>query len=92
MREIAGDAERLPDREEVRHALERVLASEGFVGSPRLQAFLAYIVEQELDGLGDAIKGKLIATDVYRKVLDENGGALNLVSVEARRLRRALDD
>lgn len=92
MREIAGDAERLPDREEVRHALERVLASEGFVGSPRLQAFLAYIVEQELDGLGDAIKGKIIATDVYRKVLDENGGALNLVSVEARRLRRALDD
>jgi len=92
LREIASYPERSPDHEEVRHALERVLASEGFVGSPRLQAFLTYIVEQELDGLGGAIKGKIIATDVYGKELDENGGSLNLVSVEARRLRRALGD
>jgi tetratricopeptide (TPR) repeat protein len=78
--------------EEIRQALERVLTSAEFAGSPRLQSFLRYIVEQELDGHGSSIKGKVIATDVYDKELDENGGALNLVRVEARRLRRGLED
>ncbi len=80
------------EAEEIRRTLERVLSSAEFAGSPRLQSFLRYIVEQELDGHGRSIKGKVIATDVYDKELDETGGALNLVRVEARRLRRALEN
>lgn len=80
------------EAEEISRALERVLSSAEFAGSPRLQSFLRYIVEQELDGHGRSIKGKAIATDVYEKELDETGGALNLVRVEARRLRRALEN
>ena len=86
----AGSQVAAPD--EVRAALARVLASEGFANSPRLQAFLTYIVEEDLSGRGSAIKGKIVATDVYGKELDEGGSALNLVRVEARRLRRGLDD
>jgi hypothetical protein len=89
MRDIPA---KLPPIEDVRDVLERILASEGFVNSPRLQGFLTYIVEEELAGRGNAIKGKIIATDVYEKELDENGSALNLVRVEARRLRRGLED
>lgn len=93
MTDVAEDLEaQIPTHEEVRAALGRVLASEGFVNSPRLKDFLTYIVEEALSGRGNDIKGKIVATDVYGKDLDEGGSALNLVRVEARRLRRGLDD
>ncbi|MFC3615491.1 hypothetical protein ACFORG_17175 [Lutimaribacter marinistellae] len=73
-------------------ALADVLKSEAFANSPRLQDFLTYIVEEQIAGRGHAIKGKTIATDVYQRDLDEAGNAQNLVRVEARRLRRLLDE
>ncbi len=73
----------------IKNALERVLVSSGFEGSPRLQEFLKYIVSETLAGRGADIRGKSVAVDVYGRKLEKDAG-LNLVSVEARRLRRLL--
>ena len=81
-----------PGASQVRKVLERVIRSTAFSSSPKLCAFLFYIVEEELAGRGRAIKGKSIATDVYLRQLDEAGSAQNLVRVEARRLRRVLEE
>ena len=73
----------------VRDALRRVLSSDEFQASPRLQQFLTYIVEETLAGRGSQIRGKAIAVEVYERRIDGTGGQ-NLVRVEARRLRRLL--
>ena len=69
-------------------ALARVVADESFEASPRLQAFLTYVVTETLNGRGDRIKGKTIAEDVYDRPGAEEDG--NLVRVDARRLRTYL--
>lgn len=73
----------------IRAALARVNESAGFSGSRRLQEFLSYVVGQTLEGRGADIRGKSIAVEVYGRRLEGDAG-LNLVRVEARRLRRLL--
>lgn len=87
----AGGGEQVPEAA-VRSALRAVLESDGFTASPRLQQFLSYVVEETLAERGGLIKGKTIAIDVYGRDLTDGGGAQNLVRVEARRLRRLLDE
>ena len=76
----------------MRSALAKVCGSEIFTASPRLQEFLRYVVEQALSGKSARIKGKTIAIDVYGRDLQSEPGSLNLVRVEARRLRRSLTE
>lgn len=78
--------------DEVREALERILVSPYFANSSRLSEFLRYIVEEQIDGRGELIKGKTIAVHVYKRELDPSGSAQNLVRVEAQRLRRSLEE
>ncbi|MEQ9695903.1 hypothetical protein [Shimia sp. SDUM112013] len=81
-----------PAKEQVREALAAVLASQIFATSPRLVEFLTFVVEETLAGHSAGINGKVIAIEVYQREIDEAGSAQNLVRVEARRLRRALDE
>lgn len=83
---------KLPPREELGAALQRVLASDAFAGAQRLQSFLAYVVEEALAGRGKAILGKTIAEDVYGRVATGDGDNENVVRVDAGRLRRRLSD
>ncbi|NOD62830.1 MULTISPECIES: hypothetical protein [unclassified Ruegeria] len=78
-----------PSPDLVREALERVVSSDEFQASPRLQQFLTYVVEEAIAGRGPQIRGKAIAVEVYERRIDGTGGQ-NLVRVEARRLRRLL--
>ena len=78
-----------PSPDLVREALERVVSSDEFQASPRLQQFLTYVVEEAIAGRGPQIRGKAIAVEVYGRRIDGSGGQ-NLVRVEARRLRRLL--
>ncbi|WP_171125555.1 MULTISPECIES: hypothetical protein [unclassified Ruegeria] len=78
-----------PSPDLVREALARVVSSEEFQASPRLQQFLTYVVEETIAGRGPQIRGKAIAVEVYGRRIDGSGGQ-NLVRVEARRLRRLL--
>ena len=80
-----------PSDDEMRDALARVVASDAFASAPRLQQFLSYVVEETIAGRGGAIVGKAIAVDVYGRRLEGDSGQ-NLVRVEARRLRRRLDE
>lgn len=79
-----------PSDAESREALARVIASDTFIASVRLQQFLSYVVEEALAGRDNAIRGKAIAAEVYNRDLDDFEAGQNLVHVEARRLRRHL--
>ncbi len=74
-----------------RAALGRLLADAHLDGSDRLQAFLTYIVEEELAGRGDQIRSKTIAQDVYDRDTSEGTDPENIVRVDARRLRQFLE-
>lgn len=76
---------------EVHAAVLRVSASKSFSASPRLQDFLRYVCSQSLDGKADSLRAKTIAYHVYQRDADDPTSA-NVVRVEARRLRRLLDD
>lgn len=76
---------------DVRSALERVLASADFVASPRLAAFLRFVVEATLDGRAEEIKGYTIAVEALGRPASFDPQADPIVRVEATRLRRALE-
>ncbi len=76
---------------EKRAALGRLLVDAHLDESDRLQAFLTYIVEEELAGRGDQIRSKTIAQDVYDRDTSEGTDPENIVRVDARRLRQFLE-
>ncbi len=80
----------LPDRQAVETALQSVLDSPDFSGAKRLCALLEYVVRESLDGRAELIRGKTIALDVYDRGMDQDDRGLNLVKVDAGRLRRRL--
>ncbi|MEO1748987.1 MAG: hypothetical protein AAFR27_10310, partial [Pseudomonadota bacterium] len=55
------------DADEIRAELERVLSSNTFARSERAKGMLRYIVEQDLSGKADLLKGFSIAQDVFGK-------------------------
>lgn len=75
----------------VRAALERVLASADFAASPRLTAFLRFVVESTLDGRAEALKGYTIAVEALGRPPSFDPQSDPIVRVEATRLRRALE-
>ncbi|WP_420411227.1 tetratricopeptide repeat protein [Roseibium sp.] len=80
------------DSNEILTALSQILASSSFSNAERLKSFLEYVVTESVHGRADAIKGKTIALDVYGRGVETEGGPENVVRVDARRLRRRLDD
>lgn len=81
----------MPHAEEVRAALERVLAWPAMVRSPQLGQFLRYIVDRTLQGEPQAIKAYAIAVDVLGRPADFDPQVDPIVRVQARRLRSMLD-
>jgi hypothetical protein len=76
--------------EEVRAALENVVASPEFRRSPQLVAFLRFLVESTLGGKDEHIKGYNIGVEVLRRGEDFDPTVDPIVRVEAARLRRTL--
>ncbi|WP_145975877.1 tetratricopeptide repeat protein [Ruegeria atlantica] len=87
-RELTLDPERHATR--VKYALDQVLASDIFGKAERLRNFLSYVVEEAIAGRSEAILGKTIAQDVYFKSFASDDGHINVVRVDAGRLRRKL--
>jgi adenylate cyclase len=77
--------------EDVRAQLERILASEDFSHSARLQSFLRYVVEETLAGHGDRIKAYAVATEAFGRAPAFDAQNDPIVRIEASRLRRALE-
>ncbi|WP_153771169.1 hypothetical protein [Labrenzia sp. CE80] len=86
------EASTLPDKASIDTTLDAICASDGFAAAQRLQDFLRYVVMETFEGRGAQIFGKTIAEDVYKRAPDKEGDSSNLVRVDARRLRRALED
>jgi hypothetical protein len=76
-----------PPADAVRAQLILILASQIFLRSDRLTAFLTYIVEQTLEGHGAALKEQVLAMEVYGKGADFGAAVDPIVRVDARRLR-----
>jgi hypothetical protein len=76
---------------EIRAALDRIVASLSFRGSPRLASFLRFVVEATLAGHADRIKGYSIAIGALGRSDTFDPQTNPIVRVEAGRLRRALE-
>ncbi len=79
-----------PSAAEVRIQRDRVVRSAGFRNSPRLSAFLQFVIEQELTGGRANIKAYTIAVEALGRGPDFDPQIDPIVRVEAGRLRRAL--
>lgn len=74
----------------VREALERLIASETFSRSDRARKLLRYLVERELAGEAERLKGFAIAVDVFGKDAEFDSATDAVVRVQAGRLRELL--
>ena len=79
-----------PEPDEIRRALEVVLASEMFRSSPQLGAFLRYVVEATLRGESERLKGYTIGVEALGRSERFDAQIDPIVRVEATRLRRTL--
>jgi adenylate cyclase len=80
-----------PSAAAVRAQVERMTASSVFRNSPQLATFLWFIVEAQLRGKGERLKGYTIGVEVLRRDTSFDPQVDPIVRVEATRLRRALE-
>ncbi|AEQ52225.1 adenylate cyclase [Pelagibacterium halotolerans] len=76
----------------VRQALDELLAWSAMARSPRLSAFLTYIVNAALSGNSGSVKAYSIAVDVFERSEDFDPQSDPIVRVQARRLRGLLEE
>ena len=72
--------------------LERISASDEFRKCPQLLRFLRFAVSEALSGRDGGSKERLIGIEVFGRPSDYDAGADPVVRVEARRLRRKLEE
>jgi len=85
------DSNRVTDPIAIEEQLHRILSNPEFDATARQKKFLRFIIQMFLDGRADEIKGYTVATDVFGRKTDFDPSTDPIVSVEARRLRRALE-
>jgi hypothetical protein len=82
--------EATPPRNLVMQELESILASALFRTSRQCQRFLRYIVEQTLDGHGDALRERVIGMAVFDRPADYDPGQDPVVRIRAADVRKRL--
>ena len=91
MKEIA--AAQLTSAPDPRWSLvQRVADSPYFCRGPKLRAFLLYVCENQLLGRLDNVREQLIGSKVFGRPPEYNFGEDNIVRVEARELRKRLEN
>nr|WP_210333619.1 hypothetical protein [Rhizobium sp. ARZ01] len=88
---VPADVSTPPTNSEIQDQLARIRASSAFDAPDRAHKFLAYVVEEALEGRADRIKAYSIAIEVFGR--DATFDAQNdpVVRIEAGRVRRALE-
>jgi len=79
-----------PPPDDVRAQVQRMIASDVFTSSPQLVSFLLFVVEAQLRGHGERLKGYTIGVEVLRRDVSFDPQIDPIVRVEATRLRRAI--
>ncbi len=85
------DADQTVPAEEVREQLQRLLANPAFRATEAQRSFLSFVVEKTLAGETDEIKGYTVATRVFGRREDFDQSTDPIVSIQANKLRRALE-
>jgi TolB-like protein/Tfp pilus assembly protein PilF len=80
----------MPDNAAVQEALERILASAGFVNSPRMSRFLRFVVEETAAGRAAGLKEYVVGLRVFDKAESFDPTVDPTVRVEASKLRAKL--
>jgi TolB-like protein/Flp pilus assembly protein TadD len=80
----------VPAADAARDQLERILGSQTFRQVDRLKRFLAFVVDESLQGRGDQLKEYVIGVAVFDKDTSFDPRADPIVRVQARRLRARL--
>ena len=78
------------DSRQARQHLDKVLSSSSFAGSPRLQQFLRFVVEETLEGRAGDIKESVVAVHVFGRRSDFDSHSDSVVRVHATHLRKRL--
>lgn len=77
--------------ERIVRQLDRVLASREFHASHLQVEFLKFVVNRAIEGRADQIKGYTVATQVFGRGPDFDQNIDPIVSIQANKLRRALE-
>ena len=77
--------------DEIREQLDHILASGSFDCSDRNRRFLAYVVDETVNGRAGRIKAYSIATSVFGRDSSFDSQQDSIVRIEAGRLRRSLE-
>ena len=85
------DSDPVTDPKAIEEALDRILSSPEFEATARQKNFLRFVTQMFLEGRAGEIKGYTVATDVFGRDGDFDPGTDPIVSVEAGRLRRAIE-
>jgi hypothetical protein len=78
--------------ESIRAALEKILASPGFINADRLSRFIRYVVEETLNSQTDKLKESLLGIDVFGRKPTYDPRVDAVVRTEAVKLRARLRD
>ncbi len=84
-----GDLKR--DAAAIHQQMERILCSPELTATKAQRAFLRYVVEKTLSGRSEEIKGYSVATEVFGRKDDFDQATDPIVSIQANKLRRALE-
>ncbi|MGW8182268.1 MAG: hypothetical protein ACWGQW_26360, partial [bacterium] len=77
--------------EELRSQLHRILDSAEFKATSQQRAMLEFVVSETLAGRDAEIKGYTVATQVFGRGEDFDQATDPIVSIQANKLRRALE-
>ena len=87
---VVNGSDDTPTAEEIRSAVEHIVAGPGFRRSPQLVAFLHFLVEAVLCGRAEHIKSYTIGVEALKRGERFDPQSDPIVRVEAARLRKAL--
>jgi adenylate cyclase len=91
MMKLQAHESSLLSHEIISNQLESMLASPDFRATPQQAAFFKFVVSQTLAGNADQIKGYTVATEVFGRGPDFDQSIDPVVSIQAGRLRRAIE-
>jgi len=81
----------VPSAESIQQQLHCILTSPEFKATDAQKSFLKFVVETVLSGRSHEIKGYTVATQVFGRGADFNQTVDPIVSIQANKLRRALE-
>ena len=80
-----------PAHDDILRQLEKITSSPEFLVTEQQRAFLNFVVSETLNNRSDNLKGYTVATRVFGRTADFDAANDPIVSIQANKLRRALE-